>query len=173
MVERFDPTKAADARWTLVSVDNAAPSPDALSQYRKETPKRRVPGYHRLAHYFGSPAAASQDSHGRTLFRFAPLPKGSAIVMDSDISQNATAEVLVGEANSVPFAEQVHISVQPMRLKLIMKLNHYESTSRYRMGPEGKPLLVETMSDLAGSGMGQEGGAHTVTTYSDYRAVGK
>jgi hypothetical protein len=58
-----------------------------------------------------------------------------------------------------------------MRLKLIMKLDHYESTARYRMGPEGKPLLVEHIADMSGSGMGQEGKAHTVITYSDYKTV--
>jgi len=48
-VDRYDPTKNGDARWTLVSVNGAPPSGDALSKYQKESPKRRVPGYHRLA----------------------------------------------------------------------------------------------------------------------------
>ena len=69
--------------------------------------------------------------------------------------------------------EQVHISLKPMRLKLLMKLDKYESTAHYRVGPDGKPLLMEQTSDMAGSGMGQQGGAHTVVTYSDYKAVGK
>ena len=89
-------------------------------------------------------------------------------------SQNATADATVSEANGLPFVEQVHITVKPMRIKLLMKLDtFFESTSRYRMGPEGKPLMVEQTSDLSGSGLGQTGGAHSVVTYSDYRAVGK
>jgi hypothetical protein len=52
-----------------------------------------------------------------------------------------------------------------------MKLEHYESTARYRIGPEGKPLLVEHTAEMAGSGMGQEGKVHQVITYSDYRPV--
>jgi hypothetical protein len=52
-----------------------------------------------------------------------------------------------------------------------MKLERYESTARYRMGPEGKPLLIENTAEMAGSGMGQEGKGHTLITYSDYRAV--
>jgi hypothetical protein len=31
---------------------------------------------------------------------------------------------------------------------------------------------LEQTSDMVGSGMGKEGRAHTVITYSDYRAVG-
>jgi hypothetical protein len=91
--------------------------------------------------------------------------------MDSDVSSNTSADVTVTDANGGVFAEQVHLSVKPMRLKLIMKLDHYESTARYRMGPEGKPLLVEHTADMSGSGMGQEGKVHTVVTYTDYRAV--
>jgi hypothetical protein len=172
-IDKYDPTKSGDASWTLVSVDGAPPSADVLSKYKKETPKRRVPGYYRLAKYFGTAANVSTDAKGRTVFHFSSLPKDTAIVMDSDVSSNTSADVSVTEGNGAPFAEHVHLTVKPMRLKLIMKLDRYESTARYRIGPEGKPLLVESIADMTGSGMGQEGKAHTVVTYSDYRAVGK
>jgi len=170
-VDKFDPTKSGDARWTLVSRDGAPPSADALSQYKKDAPKRRVPGYYRLANYFGSPATASPDSGGRTVFHFASLPKDIVKVMDSDVSQNATADASVTEGDGTPFVEQLHVTVRPMRLKLIAKLESYEFTARYRIGPEGKPLLTEQTTDLSGSGMGQEGKVHTVVTYGDYRAI--
>jgi hypothetical protein len=172
-VEKFDPTKPAEARWTLTSVDGAPPSADVLKTFRTESAKRRVPGNYRLAGYLGTPATASTDSHGRTVFHFAALPKDTVKMMDSDVSQNAAADASVSEANGAPFVEQVRITVRPMRLKLIMKLDQFESTARYRMGPEGKPLLMEQTSDMSGSGMGQEGGAHTVATYRDYRALAK
>jgi hypothetical protein len=170
-VEKFDPTKPAEARWTLTSVDGAPPSPDALKTFREDAAKRRVPGYYRLAGYFGTPATASTDSHGRTVFHFAALPKETAKVMDTDVSQNTSADATVSEVNGVPFVEQVHLIVRPMRIKLLMKLESYESTARYRIGPEGKPLLSEQTADMSGSGMGQEGKGHTVIAYSDYRAV--
>ncbi|MEY2557576.1 MAG: hypothetical protein QOE34_1001 [Verrucomicrobiota bacterium] len=171
-VEKFDPTKPGQARWTLVSVDGAPPPPDVLSRFQKDAAKRRVPGYYRLARYFGTSATASTDSQGRTVFHFSTLPKDTAIVFDTDVSQNTAADVSVSEASGVPFAEHVHLTVGPMRIKLLMKPERYESTARYRLGPEGKPLLVEHTADMTGSGMGQEGRVHTVTTYSDYRVVG-
>lgn len=171
IVEKFDPTKPAEARWTLVSVDAAPPSADALKTFQTDSAKRRVPGYHRFAGYFGTPATTSADSHGRTVFHFTALPKDSVITMDTDVSQNATVDASVSEANGAPFVEQVHITLKPMRIKLIAKIEAYESSSRYRIGPEGKPLLTEQTSDMSGSGMGQEGRAHTVVTYSDYRAL--
>ncbi|MEO8044707.1 MAG: hypothetical protein ABI674_07350 [Spartobacteria bacterium] len=171
-VEKFDPTKPADARWTLVSVDGAPPATEELERFRKEAAKGRVvPGYHRLAGYLGSPATASTDPCGRPLFRFVGLPKGALTVMGSDVSENATAEVSVSEANGAPFVEQVHSTLKPMRLKLVVKIDRFESTARYRMGPEGKPLLVEQTTDMSGSGMGQEGRMHTTASYSDFRAV--
>jgi hypothetical protein len=170
-VDKFDPSKPGDARWTLVSVDGAPPPADALNKYRNESGKRRVPGYYRLARYLGTTATTTTDSRGRTVFHFNSLPKESAIVFDSDVSSNTSAELSIAEANGTPFAEQVRLSVKPMRLKLIMKLEHYESTARYRMGPEGKPILVEHITDMSGSGLGQEGTVHQVATYSDYRAV--
>jgi hypothetical protein len=170
-VDKFDPSKSGDARWTLVSVDGAPPSGDALTRYKNESPKRRVPGYYRLAKYFGGALRVSTDSRGRTVFHFDSLPKDTAIVMDSDVSSNTSADLTVSEANGTPFVEHVRLTVKPMRLKLIMKLNQYESMARYRLGPEGKPILVENIADMSGSGMGQEGKAHTVITYSDYRPV--
>ena len=170
-VDRYDPMKSGDARWTLVSVNGAPPSADALKKYRKETPKRRVPGYHRLANYFGGQVTSATDSRGRTVFRFSSLPKESVLVFNADLSHNTTAEAAVGEANGVPFVEQVKLSIKPTRILLVMKLEQYESTSRFQMGPEGKPILVEQVADMTGYGLGQEGRLHQVITYSDYRAV--
>lgn len=170
-VDKFDPTKSGDARWTLVSIDGAPPSADAQAKYKNESPKRRVPGYYRLAKYIGTNATVTTDSRGRSVFHFSSLPKDTAVIMDSDVSSNTSADVTVSEANGTPFAEHVHLTVKPMRIKLLMKLEHYESTSRYRMGPEGKPLLVENTAEMSGSGMGQAGQGRTVITYSDYRAM--
>lgn len=172
-VEKYDPTKPAAARWTLVSVNGAAPSAEALKKFQKEAPKRRIPGYHRLAKYVGTKATTVRDEQGRTVLRYSSLPKDSVIVMDSDVSHNAVADVVVNDGNGERFAEQVRLSVKPMRLKLVMKLNSMESTVRYRLGPEGKPLLVEQTSTMSGSGLGQQGEMRTVASYADYRPVGQ
>src|SRR3954470_55553 len=95
-IEKYDPSKSGDARWTLVSMDGTAPSADALTKYKKETPARRVPGYYRLAKYFGTNAATSTDSRGRTVFHFGSLPKDTALMMNSDVSSNTSADVTVG-----------------------------------------------------------------------------
>jgi hypothetical protein len=170
-IEKFDPTKPTDARWTLISVNGAPPAADALAEFRKDSGKRRVPGYHRLGTYFGTSSTTWIDSRGRNVFHFSSLPKDTVLVFDTDVSENTTADAIVSDANAMPFVEQLHLAVRPMRLKLIMRLEGYESTARYRVGPEGRPLLMEQTSDMTGSGMGKQGRVHTVTTYSEYRSV--
>ena len=168
-VEKFDPTKPADARWTLVSVNGAPPSAAALKKYRKKAAKRRVvPGYHRIANYFGAPAIVSSEAGGKTVFRFATLPKGSVSIEGTDLSHLATAESSVTQADGAPFVEQVRFALLPRRAHVI---DRYETTFRYRIGPDGKPFLTEATSDLFGSGMGLKATMHTAATYSDYRAV--
>ncbi|HEV2903407.1 MAG TPA: hypothetical protein VGW32_00065, partial [Pyrinomonadaceae bacterium] len=78
-------------------------------------------------------------------------------------------EAAVTEADGARFVEQVRFTLKPKRAHII---DRYETTFRYRIGPEGKPFLTATTSDLLGSGLGLEATMHTATTYSDYRLVG-
>ena len=170
-VEKFDPAKPAASRWTLVSINGASPSADESKSHAKDAAKRRtVPGYHRLTNYFGSPSSATTEG-GKTVFRFASLPKGAISILDTDVSHNATAEASIADVNGTPFVEQVRFTVKPMRVKLLMKIDKFETTARYRIGPGGKPFLMESSSEMSGSGMGQEGTMRNSTTYSDYRSV--
>src|ERR1700730_6387697 len=115
-VEKFDPTKSAEGRWSLVSINGAPPPADELKRFRTGSAKRRVPGYHRLASYFGTDGTISSGSRGRTIFRFTALPTDTVIVCDNDVSQNTTADASVTEANGEPFVEQLHLTVRPMPL---------------------------------------------------------
>lgn len=170
--EKYDPTKSPDARWTLVSVNGAAPSAADLRKYRTAAAKRRVvPGYHRLANYFGAPATISSKAGDRTLFHFDSLPKGSVTIQGADLSRLARADASVTDAGGAPFVEQVSFTLKPKRRKLIARVDRYETTFRYRMGPDGKPLLIATTSDLFGSGLGVEAKMHTAAVYSDYKPV--
>lgn len=170
-VETYDPTKPPGSRWSLVSVNGAAPSAEALKKFRKEVPKRRVLGYHRLANYFASQATVAKEGEGRTVFHFATLPKDTVVIMRSDLSHRATAEVAINTDSREPFAEQVRVNVKPTRLMLMMRLSNYDSISRFQLGEDGKPVLAEQTLEMAGTGMGLDGRMRSVATYSDFRAV--
>ena len=174
VIEKWDPAKPLDQRWALVSIDGKPPDADQLKIYRKEVPKRRLAYYGRVAGYFAKPATSAVDAKGRTIFRFASLPKDTVMVTDADISANATGEVVVNTTGATPFIEEVRFaSTKPTRVKLIAKIERFETMTRYRLMPDGKPVPIELSSDMSGSMLGQVGRIRTRIAYTDHRAVGK
>jgi hypothetical protein len=168
-VEKFDPRKPADQRWTLVSVDNRTPTADELKNHRKEAPKRRVANYSRMANYFAAPSTSAVGPNGRTVFKFTQLPKESVVVNNNDLSANSVAEVTVDASGATPIAEQVQFTlVKPMRLMMVAKVERFVSTTRYRVLADGKPAPVEQVSEMSGSMMGKTGRIKTTLTYSDH-----
>ena len=174
IVERWDPTRTTDQRWTLVAVDGRPPKADELKDYSKSLPKRRQAYYGRVAGYFAKPATSEIDAHGKTVFHFASLPKDTVMVADTDLSANATGEATVNATGAVPFIEEVRFrSTKSTRVKLIAKIESFETMTRYRLMPDGKPVPSELTSEMSGSMLGQAGRIRTRITYSDLRAVAK
>ena len=174
IVDRWDPAKPLDQRWTFVSIDGKPPDADQLKMFRKALRTRRQAYYGRVAGYFAKPATSSVDARGRTIFRFASLPKETVMVSDADISANATGEVVVDTTGATPFIEEVRFtSTKPTRVKLIAKIERFETMTRYRLMPDGKPVPIELISEMDGSMLGKQGRIHTRIAYTDHRAAGK
>lgn len=174
LVDRWDPAKPLDHRWTLLSIDGKPPDADQLKLFRKALAKRRQAYYGRVAGYFAKPATSGLDARGRTIFRFASLPKESVMVSDADISANATGEVAVDTTGATPFIEEVRfVSTKSTRVMLVAKIDRFEAMTRYRLMPDGKPVPIESSSEMIGSMLGQQGRIRTKVAYTDHRAVGK
>jgi hypothetical protein len=174
VVDRWDPAKPQDQRWTLVSINGQPPNADQLKNYAKETPKRRTVYYGRIAEYFGKPATSATDAKGQTVFRLASLPKETVVASGTDISGNATGELVVETSGGTPFIEEVRFaSTKSTRVKLVALIERFEAVNRYKMMPNGRPAPVESSSEMNGSMMGKQGIIRTKVTYSDHRAVGK
>jgi len=174
VVERYDPTKPSEQRWTLNSINGQPPTAEQLQSYRKELPKRRQAFYGRVAGYFAKPATGQLDERGRTVLSLAALPKETVMVADADISANAKGEMIVDTSGAVPFIEEVRFrSNKPTRVKMVAKIERFETKIRYHQMPDGKPVPVELVSDMSGSMLTKEGSIRTRITFSDQRSVGK
>lgn len=171
-IERYDPSRPAGQRWTLVSVDGKAPTADEAKDYAKAMADAMVPSYGRVAGYFGG-GAQRAAAGGRTVFRASKLPKRALMMNKSDLSASARAEAVVAEG-ARPFVERLDVvTTKPVRMMLVAKIDRMEATSRYKLMPDGRPVLTEQVSDMHGSMMGKSGSMRTVMTYSDHRAVTK
>ncbi|MGI8437273.1 MAG: hypothetical protein ACR2NX_10265 [Chthoniobacterales bacterium] len=175
VIERFDPAKPGDQRWTFVSVDGRAPTAKEMRDYRDSLSKRRPAYYGRVAEYFTNAANKNVDAQGRAHFHFAAMPKGTVMVGDSDLSAHIAGDVLVDTTSGdAPFLSEVHFnSTTPTRVKLIAKIDRFDTTTRYRLLPDGKPVPSEFESEMSGSLLGKSGTIRTRITFSDYRRVGK
>lgn len=171
-VERYDPSRPAAQRWTLVSVDGRAPTPGELKDYAKAMAQAIVPSYGRLARYFGGGAQRAANGD-RTVYRAARLPKGALTIGKADLSAGARAEAVIADG-AKPYVERLDIvSTKPVRMMLVAKVERLDATSRYKLMPDGRAVLTEQISEMRGSMMGRSGSLRTVATFSDHRAVAK
>lgn len=170
MVEKFDPAKEPASRWTLVSVDGRAPDNNELRTYQKADADRRALSYERVALYLSGASDAQTDARGRTVFRFSSLPKGTVVMGEADLSPNVEGYAAIKTEGSTPFVEEVHTTVkQPLRLKLVAKIEDWQTTTRFRLFSDGKPVPAEQILEMTASILGHQSRVRSVTTYSDFR----
>lgn len=169
-VERWDPSRPAAQRWTLVSQDGRAPTADDLKQYAKSRPNAEVPYYGQLPTYLGGKVQRA-DAAGRQVYRGTGLPKGAMKIGKNDLSASATVEAQVASGPK-PFVEKVQtVSNKPFRMMFVVKVNQVETVNRYKLMPDGRPVPAEQVTEMRGSMLGKDGIMRTVITYSDHRAV--
>lgn len=166
-------TRTRVDRWngkqlTLVSINGKPPTPKEVEEYRKASAGRPVPGYYRIASFFGTGARRVPDAKGRVIYRVDKLPKGS-INIGRDISANLTAEAIVDTSGPKPFVSRMRIMLpKPLSFFMVAKLDRFEADSDYRLGPDGRPVLVHQQQILSGAQMGTSG---TTSTESHYQPL--
>ncbi len=167
-VLRYDPRRAAGARWTVVKFEGRAPTAKETAEITKQANKGRVPSYGRIANWFGSPAKRIGTGNGTVTYRFASLPKGTINMGSHDASADTVAEAVVNTGGKVPFVERVrYISTKPFRMMMVAKVDKFEAASIYRMFDNGKPMLVGGATDMSGSMLGKAGSLKSRNAYSE------
>ena len=140
---------------------------------RDSLPMWRPPCYGRGAEKFVHPPSKSMDAQGRTLVHFSAMPKATVMACDTDLSAHISGDVLVDTSSgAAPFLAEVRFhSTTPTRVKLIAKIDRFDTTKRYRLLPDGKPAPSEFESEMSGSPLGQSGTIRTPTPVSRYPLV--
>jgi hypothetical protein len=170
-VQRYDPRKGA-AAWTLLRVDDRAPTAKEAADSVKRSTKARVASYSRITEWFGAPATRVATTPTSVTYRFASLPKGAVKMGSYDASANTSVEAVVNTAGKIPFVERARFtSNTPFRMFVVAKVERFVFTSTNRLLPDGRPVPELTTSEFSGSFMGSAQTMKTRTTYSDVQAV--
>jgi hypothetical protein len=162
IVTRHDPRAPAGRRWSVVRVDGRAPTAKEARDIAGQANRQPLPGYERLARWFGAPATRTGNT-----YRFARLPVGALKIGSHDASAHTAAEAVVNTAGPVPFVERVRfVSTRPFRMMLVAKVERYVFTATYAPLGDGRPFPVANDAEVAGAMMGKAGTLITRTRYA-------
>jgi hypothetical protein len=163
-VERWD-----GKQLTLVSLNGKPPTPKEIEDFRKMTAGRPVPGYYRLASYLGQGARRVPDAKGRIIYRVDKLPKGS-VNIGRDISANVVAEAMIDTSGAKPFVSRLRVTLpKPLSFFMVAKLDSFEAESEYRLGADGRPVLVHHKQSMSGAQMGTSGATSSESHFEPLR----
>lgn len=155
--------------WTLLSIDGKPADTAAAAKDAKARAGKPVPGYYRLAAFFGIPATRTTDASGATILRLAALPPGS-IDIAGDRSDQFAAEATVDTSGPKPWVRRLHAYARaPFRIMIVGRIDRFDLVNDYALDAGGHPVLVRQVQDYAGSGPGQSGSVRTETVYRGLR----
>lgn len=170
-VEKYDPRAAAQARWTLVSVDGRKPTAKEIADAAK-TKRGPHPSYARLAQWLGAPATRSEPAPGYVLYKYPRLPAGTAKFGSHDASADTRAEALINVKGRVPFVERVRFaSTKGFRMMLVASVSAMTVDGRYRQLPDGTVVPDDADSAVTGSMLGKSGQMRTKIDYAGFERV--
>jgi hypothetical protein len=170
-VQRYDPRRGV-AAWTLIKIDDRAPTDKERKDSAKMAARGRVPSYAQNADWFGAPATRVATTPTTVTYRFANLPKGAIKMGPFDASANTSVEAVVNTAGRVPFIERARfVSTKSFRMMLVVKVDRFVITATNRLLADGRPVPDTTATEFAGTFMGGAQTLKTRTVFSDYAAA--
>ena len=156
--ERHDQVDRWDGRaWTVLSIDGKPPSAREAAAAIKVAVNAGVPGYYRLASFLAAGPVRSAEGPGTVTYLLAKLPPGG-VSMKGAPPDKFSAELSVDTSGPVPFVRHArYFAPAPMRLMMVARLDRFEATADYRLGPAGRPELIRQSVDLSGALFGRDG----------------
>lgn len=171
LMERYDPRRPLDQRWSLISVDGHPPSSKEVEQSRKSR-KGPTPSYYELAEWFGAPAVRSDVTSGYVAYHFSRLPTGVMKIGSHDASADTQAEAFVNIKGKVPFVERVRFtSAKSFRMMMVASVQSIDFSARYTQFANGVVVPTSSATVIKGSMLGKSGQITTAVTFASFEAA--
>ncbi len=155
-------------RWdgrqlTRISINGRPATAEEVEKVRKAA--TGVPGYHRIADYLAGGARRTSEAAGQIGYHLDRLPKGT-VNMGGDRSDKFFGDVTIDTSGSQPFVSRVHFyAPKGFSIMLVAQVDRFDQVLEYRLGSDGRPMLVRSIQTLAGSQFGKTGETRTESTY--------
>ncbi|RZI60434.1 MAG: hypothetical protein EOP14_01140 [Pseudomonas sp.] len=171
LMERYDPRRPMNQRWSLVSVDGHPPRSKEVEQSQKSR-KGPTPSYHELAEWFGAPAVRSDAAPGYVTYHFSRLPAGVMKIGSHDASADTQADALVNIKVKIPFVERVRFtSAKGFRMMMVASVQSIDFSARYTQFANGAVVPATSASTIKGSMFGKSGQMTTSVTFASFEAA--
>lgn len=158
-IDRFDPGKPEGKRWSLISVNGKAPSPEERKVWEEFIEGQPIaPGPWRLDALLAGPNPKATSKGSETVYSWTSLPKGSLPLGKFDLTDKLAAEASVIDQAGGPTIRQVRIRApKPFRVMMLAKFDTMTVTSDYARDANGRLVLTrqETVQDATIPGRGK------------------
>jgi hypothetical protein len=161
-VDRWD-----GRQMTRISINGRPATADEVEKARKASSS--VPGYHRVAEFLAGGARRTAEAPGQLTYHLDRLPKGS-IAMGGDRSDKFAGDVTVDTSGAQPFVSRMHFyAPKPFSIMFVAKVDRFDVVNDYRLGPDGRPMLVRQVQSISGAQFGKVGETRTESTFTPLR----
>ena len=159
-----------DGRQMLrISTDGKPATPDEIAKANKTSAGLPVAGYHRVADLLASGARRTGEAAGQVTYHIDRLPKGS-VNIGGDRSADMAGDATIDTTGPQPFVSRIHFFLhKPLSIMFVAKLDKFDSVNDYRIGADGRPVLVHQLRTIVGSQFGTAGETRTESTYTPLR----
>ncbi len=158
-VDRWD-----GRQMTRISINGRPATAEEVEKARKASTS--IAGYHRIAEYLAAGARRGADTPGQTTYHLDRLPKGT-IAMGGDRSDKFVGDVTVDTSGAQPFVSRMHFfAPKPFSIMFVAKVDRFDVVNDYRLGPDGRPMLVRQVQSISGAQFGKVGETRTESSYT-------
>lgn len=144
-VAQYDGSQPEGQRWSLMMLDNRAPSLRDINNFSTTFNKvPSLPCYSSMAAYLERNPKKISEKAGLVTYRVTNLPPGSTMLKGHDVSKFLMADLVIDQNAAQPYLREVHIfAPEPFRPLTGAKVNHLDRVLHFTLNALGLPVLAD------------------------------